>query len=303
MNKLTVSLITVVRNGGNAFERAARSVCAQSYRPIDYIVIDGGSTDGTVDVIRSFGDRIAHWISEPDRGISHAFNKGINASTGHYIGFVNADDWLEPDYVEQAVHALESRNADFVFGDLAYHAADGSLLHVIEGDPDYAASIESLMPALNHPTMLARRSVFDGIGGFDERYEIAMDYDWALRAHLAGYRGRHVSDILGHMTLEGVSDRKISEGTDRGQKDRHASWPIRCEVMAAFRLSRDQRPGATGDAAPCAILALRRFARMDQSRISCAVCQHRLSFQSRALPLIDEAARFTKGRCERWRRA
>lgn len=212
MDQSTVSLITVVRNGGTAFERAAKSIFAQSYRPIEYIVIDGGSTDGTVDIIQNLSDRIDHWTSEPDRGISHAFNKGIAASTGRYIGFVNADDWLEPDYVELAVGALESRGADFIFGNLAYHAADGTLLHVIEGDPHYAARIQSLMPALNHPTMLARRTVFDGIGGFDERYRVAMDYDWSLRAHLAGYRGRHAPEILGHMTLEGASDRGFLKG-------------------------------------------------------------------------------------------
>ena len=87
MEQPAVCLITVVLNGRTAFERAAASVSAQSYRPIDHIVIDGGSTDGTVDVIERFGDRIAHWASEPDRGISHAFNKGLAASTAPYVGF------------------------------------------------------------------------------------------------------------------------------------------------------------------------------------------------------------------------
>lgn len=209
MDQRTVSLITVVLDGGDAFRRAAESVFAQTFEPIEYIVIDGGSTDGTVDLVRQFEDRITHWVSEPDRGISDAFNKGVAAASGSYIGFVNADDWLEPDQIERAVEAIESRSADFIFGDLAYHAADGTLLHVIEGDPHYAHRIESRMPALNHPTMLARRTVFDGIGGFDERYRVAMDYDWALRAHQAGFRGRHASGLLGHMTLEGASDRRF----------------------------------------------------------------------------------------------
>ena len=89
------------------------------------------------------------------------------------------------------------------------------------------------MPALNHPTMLARRNVFDSIGGFDERYQAAMDYDWALRAHLAGYRGRHVSDILGHMTLEGISDRRFLKALTEVRKIamRHGqsgarAWPL-----------------------------------------------------------------------------
>lgn len=212
MNPSAVCLITVVLNGREAFQRAVSSVLAQTYRPIDYVVIDGGSTDGTVDVIRDFGDRISHWVSEPDRGISHAFNKGLAASTATYIGFLNADDWLEPDQIEQAVQALESRQADFVFGDLAYHDTDGRQLHVIKGDPHYDARIQSLMPALNHPTMLVRRTVFEAIGGFDEMYKIAMDYDWALRAHLAGFKGGYAPGVLGHMTLEGTSDRRFAQG-------------------------------------------------------------------------------------------
>ena len=212
MSLPTVSLITVVFNGGAALKRTLESVFAQSYRPIDYVVIDGGSTDGTLDLIKSFENRIDRWISEPDRGISHAFNKGLAVSTGRYVGFINADDWLEPDQIEKAVDALESRNADFIFGDLTYHDADGRLLHVIKGDPLYWTKIHSRMPALNHPTMLARRTVFDGIGVFDERYHIAMDYDWALRAHLAGYFGRHAPGVIGHMTLEGTSDRRFVQG-------------------------------------------------------------------------------------------
>ena len=212
MDRSTVSLITVVRNGGTAFLRAAESVFAQTYRPIEYIVVDGGSTDGTVDVIMSLGDRISHWVSESDRGISHAFNKGLSMSSGRYIAFINADDWLEPDQIQEAVYALESRRADFVFGNLAYHDTDGKLLHVIKGDPHYAARLPSLMPALNHPTMLVERSVFDSIGGFDERYKVAMDYDWVLRAHLAGFCGRYAPGVLGHMTLEGTSDRGFVRG-------------------------------------------------------------------------------------------
>jgi GT2 family glycosyltransferase len=233
LDRSTVSLITVVLNGGAAFERAVRSVVAQSYQPIEYIVIDGGSSDGTIDVIKHNADRITHWTSEPDRGISHAFNKGLAAARGDYIGLVNSDDWLEPDQVEKAVLALEHSRADFVFGDLAYHDPDGDFLHLIRGDPDYASTIRSRMPALNHPTMLVRRQVYEKIGTFDERYKFAMDYDWALRAHLAGCHGCYAPDLLGHMTLDGVSDRRFIEGlAEVRQIAQHhgqsaaAAWPL-----------------------------------------------------------------------------
>ena len=204
-----VSLITVVLNGGDALRRTFESVCTQGYQPIEYIVIDGGSTDGSLDVIKDHDGCISYWTSEPDQGISDAFNKGITVATGDYIGLLNADDWLSPDQIETAVNLLQATDAGFAFGDLLYHAPDGTILHKIQGDPDYGTKITSLMPALNHPTMLVRRRVFDDIGGFDLRYKVAMDYDWALRAHLAGHQGVHSKDILGHMTLAGASDRQF----------------------------------------------------------------------------------------------
>ena len=207
-----VSLITIVLNGGDALSRTFESVFAQTYPSIDYIVIDGGSTDGSLDLIEKHSERIAYWVSEPDEGISDAFNKGIAAAKGDYIGLLNADDWLSPDQIEEAVCALSSSEASFAFGDLLYHAPDGEALHVIQGDPRYEQKIASLMPALNHPTMLARRELFDDIGGFDPRYQVAMDYDWVLRAHRAGHRGAYARSILGHMTLAGTSDTQFVRG-------------------------------------------------------------------------------------------
>lgn len=236
--KNTVSLITVVLNGGDALARAFDSVFAQTYQPIDYIVIDGGSTDGSLDLIKQNQDRLAYWISEPDHGISDAFNKGIAAARGDYIGILNADDWLSPDQIEEAVRLLETSDAGFAFGDLLYHATDGQMLHLIQGDPVYEKSIKSLMPALNHPTMLARREIFEDIGGFDRRYRVAMDYDWALRAHLAGHRGIHSGMIQGHMTLDGTSDRQFIEGLREVRQiaSRHGQSPALAWPLFAYRM-------------------------------------------------------------------
>lgn len=230
-----ISIITVVLNGGDALLRTFESVFAQHYQPIEYIVIDGGSTDGSVDLIKRYSDRIAYWVSEPDQGISDAFNKGIAAVKGDYIGLLNADDWLSHHQIEEAAKALENSDAGFVFGDLFYHAPDGSTLHMIQGDRHYGAKIKSLMPALNHPTMLVRRQVYEDIGGFDRRYKVAMDYDWALRAHLAGHRGVYSSNLIGHMTLAGTSDRQFVQSLievrkiaiNHGQRQ-IAAWPLFC---------------------------------------------------------------------------
>jgi glycosyltransferase involved in cell wall biosynthesis len=203
----SVSIVTAVRNAAGSLERTMQSVFAQTYRGIEYIIVDGGSTDGTQDVIRRHADRLGCWISEPDRGISDGFNKGVAAASGEFIGLLNADDWMEPDQIERAVGALERTGADFVFGDLVYHDPAGRAVHRVRGDPAYAKVIGSRMPEVNHPTLLARREMYERIGLFDLRYRAAMDYDWLLRAHLAGYRGVYDPAIVAHMTLAGVSDR------------------------------------------------------------------------------------------------
>src|SRR5262245_46093523 len=161
-----VTIITVVLNRAATLGRAIESVLGQSYAPIEHVVIDGGSTDGTLEVIRRYADGLAYWISEPDRGISDAFNKGLAAASGAFIGLLNADDWLEADQVGLAVAALERTGADFTFGDLICHGADGRARHRIKGDPHYARSIRLGMPAVNHPTMLVRRRVYERVGGF-----------------------------------------------------------------------------------------------------------------------------------------
>jgi glycosyltransferase involved in cell wall biosynthesis len=206
-NMPLVTIITIVYKGINFLEAAIQSVLNQTYDNIEYIIIDGGSTDGTLDIVRKYDDRIAFWLSEPDQGISDAFNKGIASSTGEFIGLLNADDRLSSDQIELGVKALLDSSADFVFGDLLFHDGDGRVLYRINGDPAYARTIHSKMPELCHPTVLARRKAYEQIGLFDTRYRYAMDYEWFLRLHRHGGSGRYVKDLVGHMGIGGASDR------------------------------------------------------------------------------------------------
>ncbi len=206
-----VSITTVVHNGVRFLERAILSVLNQTYENIEYIIVDGGSTDGTLRVIEKYEKRIAYWISERDAGISDAFNKGIAASTGEIIGLLNADDWLSPDQVERGVDGLEDLAVDFVFGDLQFHDSSGELAYTIHGDPDYKAVIERRMPDLCHPTVLAKRTAYERIGLFRTEYRYAMDYEWFLRLHKRGGSGKYVKGILGHMRIAGKSDELYRE--------------------------------------------------------------------------------------------
>jgi glycosyltransferase involved in cell wall biosynthesis len=258
--KPSVSIVTAVRNAAGSLERAMQSVLAQSHPRIEYIVIDGGSADGTLDVVRRHADRLAFWISEPDRGISDAFNKGVAAAGGEFIGLLNADDWMEPDQIEWAVAALERTGADFVFGDLVYHDPAGRAVHRVVGDPRYAKVIGSRMPEVNHPTLLARRAMYERIGLFDLRYRAAMDYDWLLRAHLAGGRGAHDPGIVAHMTLAGVSDRAYGSALAevRAIAIRHGQPAIKAWPLYGYRVAKGAAQRALRCLAPEPLYAVAR---------------------------------------------
>jgi glycosyltransferase involved in cell wall biosynthesis len=202
-----VSVVTVVYNGASTLERTILSVLGQTYAPIEYIIVDGGSTDGTLAIIRRFEARLARWLSEPDNGISDAFNKGIGLATGDYVALINADDWMEPDQIARGVAALEAdQGAAYAFGDCIVTGLEGETLYRINGNPHYAAEIAHRMPELAHPSVLARRSAYARFGGFDRDLRYAMDYEWLLRLHVQGAHGTYVPGMVAHMSQGGESD-------------------------------------------------------------------------------------------------
>ena len=209
MNKdnLKVSVITICFNSAPVIEEAILSVLGQTYPNIEYIVIDGGSTDGTVDIIKKYADRLSFWVSEPDKGISNAWNKGLAHCTGDIIGILNADDTYTPDAVGTAVKVLlEDPSVGFVFGDVLMCDTKGAPLFRQEGDPQYQSTIAYNMPSIPHPTVFVRRRVYDKYGGFDETFHTAMDYEFLLRITVRGVKGSYIPTVLTHMRLGGESD-------------------------------------------------------------------------------------------------
>jgi glycosyltransferase involved in cell wall biosynthesis len=250
-----------VRDRAATLSRTIESVLAQTYPEVEHVVIDGASTDGTLAVVRRYADRLAHWRSEPDRGISDAFNKGVAAARGDCIGLLNADDWLEVEQIERAVTALGRSGADFVFGDLLYHDPAGRTLFRIRGDPHYARAIDRGMPDVNHPTLLARREVYERVGGFDPALRFAMDYDWLLRAHRAGFRGAYAPEVVGHMTLAGASDRDYVRalGEVRAIAIAHGEPAARAWPLYLYRVAKGMAQRALRRSAPAGLYeALRR---------------------------------------------
>ena len=182
---MKVSIITAVFNRENSISRCVESVLAQSYPNIEYIIIDGGSTDGTLSALQSFEDGIDIFISEKDDGIYNALNKGIHLATGDIVGFLHSDDFFVNEHIIENIVSVFNGNVgiDLIYGDLTYfHSNDVNKVtrHYKSGFFKPWMMRFALQPA--HPTVYVKRSFFQQVGRFDEKYRISADFDWLLRA-------------------------------------------------------------------------------------------------------------------------
>lgn len=194
-----VSIVTVCKNSEKYIEKTMRSVLDQTYKNIEYIVIDGGSTDNTVDIIKRYKDNIAYWISEPDRGAYDAMNKGIAVASGEWIGIINSDDWYAPDAVELIVAAsLTRRDADVIYGNLLHVRMGDVFIEESNYDIDgkyhtRRASHENMLEkwALPHPACFIKRRNYEE-RKYDYRLKFSADYDLLL----ALYEGKKVFSYI-----------------------------------------------------------------------------------------------------------
>ena len=198
--KPLVSIVTIVYNGEKHLEQTIQSVLNQTYSNIEYIIIDGGSKDNTINIIEKYSDRLAYWISEKDNGISDAFNKGIAKSTGEIVGLINADDWCDFDAIKHVVSSIDDR--DVAYGDMAYWK-NGVQQMIVYGKHSFLNHEMSI----NHPTVFVKRHCYQQYGLFDTNYKYAMDYDYVLRLEVNNCSFIHVPQILANMRWEGVSDK------------------------------------------------------------------------------------------------
>lgn len=173
-----ITIITVVLNGSRSLEQTIQSVLEQDYPHLEYIVIDGGSTDGTVDIIRKYENRIDYWVSEPDNGIYDAMNKGISLAQGELIGLLNADDYYEP----HALHAVAamyaaSQTKGIFYGNCYIIQEDLGLRYKSYGHTRFWRGM-----GFPHQAMFVSRAVHTDLGSYDTDYQIAADYDFVLKA-------------------------------------------------------------------------------------------------------------------------
>jgi len=200
-----ITIVTVTLNSEQYLEDTITSVVNQTYPFIEYIIVDGQSTDGTFDIIKKYKHGINQWISEPDSGITEAMNKGIAMASGEFILFLHSDDYLlDTNSVEKAVSFMDGNEEIFAF----------SILFKTQSATIYSKSswngLFNFKTKLFHQGVFCRRDLFDKIGLFDTQFKIAMDYDFFLRA----YRNQCRVKILKNLTVTLMRDTGISSRRD-----------------------------------------------------------------------------------------
>ena len=185
---MKVSLITTCYNRAATIKGSIESVLGQDYPDIEYIVVDGASSDGTLDVVSQYKDKITTIISEPDKGMYEAINKGLRAATGDIIGLVHSDDWLfSPSVISHVVECFNNTGADFLYGDGIFVKPDdnSSVVRKWLGGAYRLWKVKHGWLPL-HPTCYIKRDVLLRKGFYNETYKIAADSDLLLRLLLPG---------------------------------------------------------------------------------------------------------------------
>jgi glycosyltransferase involved in cell wall biosynthesis len=203
-----VTVITVTFNGAATLEQTIRSVIGQSYSNIEHVIIDGGSTDSSLDILRKYGGHVDYWVSEKDAGIYHAMNKGLTLAGGDIICFLNADDmYAHENVLNQVANIMAPQGLDALFGDVVFFKPD-SAEKVVRRYRSHHFHPNKVaygwMPP--HPALFVRRVIFDRVGNFREDYQIAGDFEFVVRAFgRSDLRYQYLPEILVKMRIGGVS--------------------------------------------------------------------------------------------------
>ncbi|MDF7819737.1 glycosyltransferase family 2 protein [Runella sp. MFBS21] len=225
---MKVSIITVVYNGAKTIKDCIESVVNQSYKDIEYIVIDGKSTDSTPEIVRSYGTKIAVFLSEKDAGIYDAMNKGISLATGDVIGILNADDFYrDSSVIEKVVNTFTKTQADSIYADLLYvDSLDKTAVKRYWKSGAYKRQnfLYGWMPP--HPTFFLRTASYKKYGSYRTDLGSAADYELMLRIlYKNQVTTAYLAEVTTHMRIGGVSNSTISNRFDANKNDRRA-WTL-----------------------------------------------------------------------------
>lgn len=223
-----VSIITVVYNGAEHIRDCIESVLNQTYPNLEYIVVDGNSTDGTQAIVKAYGERITRFVSEPDRGLYDAMNKGIRMATGDIVGLLNADDFYRHDRVlANVVRTFEQADSDAVYSDIMYVGRTDTQQvkrYWRSGEYREGAFLWGWMPG--HPSFFVKRWLYDTHGLFRLDMKSSADYELMLRfIHKNRTKLAYLNEVTVVMRAGGISNSSLNNRVRANQEDRLA-WKL-----------------------------------------------------------------------------
>jgi glycosyltransferase involved in cell wall biosynthesis len=224
VHNLKISLITVVYNAHSTIKRCIESVIAQNYTNVEYIIIDGGSTDGTLQIIEQYKPYITIFLSETDKGIYDAMNKGIKLATGDIVGTLNSDDFFADNVVlNQIAKAFEQHKTDIVYGNLDYINLKGKTIRKWNSG-EYKEGLFNWGWMPPHPTFYCKRLLFENLGAYNLHYGTAADYELMSRfIHLNKISTYYLNKTIIKMSTGGVSNVTLAS--------RYKAWVFDCKAM------------------------------------------------------------------------
>jgi glycosyltransferase involved in cell wall biosynthesis len=205
-----ITYVTVVRNRAALIGRCINSVLGQSYPNIEYIIVDGASTDGTLDVIEAYADKIDYYVSQPDSGIYEAMNKGVSLASGRFICMMNSDDICALDAAQIIANCYRDTGADLICGRV--DMLRGNKIEYMPISPRFLVPLcAARYIDLNHQALYSSRTAFETVGTFDESYSIISDYKWELMCIGENLKFELIDDKLALFSKEGVSSTAITK--------------------------------------------------------------------------------------------
>ena len=217
MNGPKISIVMPSYNQSAYIKDAIESVLSQSYDNKEVIIIDGGSTDGAVDVIKSYDDQIAYWVSEPDKGQSNALNKGFRVATGELVAWLNTDDVLFPRCLQVVAERYDATKADIITTDMMWMNTEGQIKRCSSVPRQREFFFWRGVWHAPPPCIFFSRALFDKIGGLDTSFHLSMDVDMWFRMMAHHPRIEHINEYLGGFRLH-----EASKSVMAGKKERPA---------------------------------------------------------------------------------
>ena len=219
---MKISIITSVWDNKETIKDAIDSVLSQTYKNIEYIVVDGASSDGTIEIVQRYRDKITKFVSEKDSGIYDGLNRGISLATGDVVAFLHSDDiYANHTIIKEIAQQFESdESLDGIYGDLVYTPKSDTnkvLRYWKSKNFDSTLLAKGWMPA--HPTLFLKKEVYDKYGKFDLDFKIAADYDFMLRVLKNGINVKYLPKVLYKMRVGGESNKSIKNIMLKSKED------------------------------------------------------------------------------------